>query len=147
MFMPMLALKVKHHHLYDNVIFVNPALEYHQSLPSVLFPLESKVKFKLGFSVNTGTDTWEHSLMVVYQNYTQVKIDKSSTINAKGLDESHKIKIDGKNIKMALIEADQMRLRVFETSSTDITDMYKSKDSQKAKKIVLSQYNSTNVQL
>lgn len=34
-------------------------------------------------------------------------------------------------------------LRIFESESTDITDLYISQESQKAKKIVLSQYNST----
>jgi hypothetical protein len=65
-FTPMFALKVKHHHLYDNVLFINPGLEYHQAIPSVLFPLESKVKLKIGFSVDTSADTWEQSLFAVY---------------------------------------------------------------------------------
>ena len=38
-------------------------------------------------------------------------------------------------------------MRVFESSSTHITDLYKSKESQKAKKVVFSQFGSKNLKL
>lgn len=141
-FMPMFALKVKHHQLYDNVVFINPALEYHQSIPSVLFPLESKVKLKVGISIDTGFDTWEQSLFAVYQNYTTN--DQLKKFRGGEDWKTRKCEISGKDINVSIIIADQMKLRVFESSSTEITDIYKSKDANKAKMIILSQYNSTS---
>ena len=107
-FSPMLAMKVKHYHLFDNVIFINPALEYHQALQSVLFPLESRLKVKVGFSLKTKVESWEHSLFVAFQNYSifDGDQDKYNYMHEDTRHISSNFTVSPGNITLAIIEAD-----------------------------------------
>lgn len=74
----------------------------------MLFPLESRLKIKLGFSLKTKSDTWDHSLFVAYQNFTIFDGDQAK-YNYMHEDTRHissNFTVSPGNITLAIIEAD-----------------------------------------
>lgn len=130
LFMPMFAIKVVHNLKFDNVIFINPQVEYHQSVPSVLFPMSSKLKINLGSMVTTSNEVFSYSLIVAYQNITEKKENQEK-----------------EPIKFSVVEPDQLKLRLFEGKSTDIFDIYSGLESMKAKEIFFEKFNSSDPNL
>lgn len=128
LFMPLLGVKIRYNILYENVIFVNPNLEFLQSIPSVMFPMSSKLKVNLGAMITTSSNLLSYSFVVAYHNYSK------SAINPK-------------DIQISVIEPEELKLRLFEGKSTDIFDIYSDLESLKAKEIYFEQFNSTDENL
>ena len=81
----------------------------------MLFPLESRLKIKLGFSLKTKSDSWDHSLFVAYQNYTifDGELAKYNYMHEDNRHEARNFTVSPGNITIAMIEADQLRLKLY----------------------------------
>jgi hypothetical protein len=120
-FMPMLAVKIKYNLKYDNVLFINPHLEYLQTIPSAMFSIGSQITAKIGCAMTTDFKAFSTSLVVVYHPYGKPEL-----------------------AKLAKIYAEELKLRLYEARSTDAIDLYTDKESLKAEAIHFDLFNSTD---